>query len=137
MWQWNNRDIREEVQIRFTGYVIQAVKRTQRDYLISLYRHTDREVLTEEIYTVGKTLEQDVMDQMPIWETIEDDALLYALKKLNKQERYILLGRILDDSSFHVLGAKQGLSYKGAAAVYYRAIKKLRRIIKEVKDSDI
>ncbi len=137
MWQWNNRDIREEVQIRFTGYVIQAVRRTQRDYLTSLYRHTDREVLTEEIYTVGKTLEQDVMDQMPIWETIEDDALLYALKKLNKQERYILLGHILDDSSFDVLGAKQGLSYKGAAAVYYRAIKKLRRIIKEVKGSDI
>lgn len=32
MWQRNNGQIEEELQIRFTGYLIQAVKRTRRDY---------------------------------------------------------------------------------------------------------
>ena len=137
MRQRNNSDTREELEIRFTGYLIQAVKRTQRDYLMSLYKDSKQEILTEEIYDLGKTLEQEVMEQMPFWETIEDSALLYALKQLNERERYILLGRVLDEHSFDLLGAKQGLSYKGAAAVYYRAIKKVRRIIKEVSKRDI
>lgn len=137
MWQQNNGEIKEELEIRFTGYLIQSVKRTQRDYIMSLYKDSKKEVLTEEIYALGKTLEQEVMEQMPFWETIEDSALLYALKQLNERERYILLGRVLDDRSFDVLGVKHGLSYKGAAAVYYRAIKKVRRIIKEVNNRDI
>lgn len=137
MWQHNSEDVKEELEIRFTGYLIQAVKRTQRDYLMSLYKDSKQEILTEEIYALGKTLEQEVMEQMPFWETIEDSALLYALKQLNERERYILLGRVLDERSFDVLGVKQGLSYKGAAAVYYRAIKKVRRIIKEVNNRDI
>lgn len=118
MWQRNDEDIKDELEIRFTGYVIQAVKRTQRDYLVSLYKDSKQEVLTEEIYAIGKTLEQEVMEQMPFWETIEDSAILYALKQLNEREREILLGRILDERSFDQLGAKRGLTYKGAAAVY-------------------
>ena len=137
MRQRGNGQIGDELQIRFTGYLIQAVKRTQRDYLMSLYKDSTQEVLTEEIYAIGKTLEQEVMEQMSFWETIEDSALLYALKQLDERERYILLGRVLDEHSFDLLGAKQGLSYKGAAAVYYRAIKKVRRIIKEVNSRDI
>lgn len=140
MWQQNNKDnkdIEEELQIRFTGYLIQAVKRTQRDYLMSLYKYGSQEVLTEEVCTFGQTLEQEVMEQLPFWETIENRALLYALKQLSERERYILLGRVLDETPFDVLGAKTGLSYKGVAAVYYRAIKKVRRIIKEVNDRDL
>lgn len=72
MWQHNSEDVKEELEIRFTGYLIQAVKRTQRDYLMSLYKDSKQEILTEEIYALGKTLEQEVMEQMPFWETIED-----------------------------------------------------------------
>ena len=38
MRQRGNGQIGDELQIRFTGYLIQAVKRTQRDYLMSLYK---------------------------------------------------------------------------------------------------
>ena len=86
MRQRGNGQIGDELQIRFTGYLIQAVKRTQRDYLMSLYKDSTQEVLTEEIYAIGKTLEQEVMEQMPFWETIEDSALLYALKQLDERE---------------------------------------------------
>ena len=37
MWQRNNGRAEEELQIKFTGYLIQAVRRTQRDYLKALY----------------------------------------------------------------------------------------------------
>lgn len=63
MRQRGNGQIGDELQIRFTGYLIQAVKRTQRDYLMSLYKDSTQEVLTEEIYAIGKTLEQEVMEQ--------------------------------------------------------------------------
>lgn len=36
----NNGQIEEELQIRFTGYLIQAVKRTRRDYLNTLNQWT-------------------------------------------------------------------------------------------------
>ena len=38
----NNGQIEEELQIRFTGYLIQAVKRTRRDYLNTLNQYSNR-----------------------------------------------------------------------------------------------
>ena len=40
-------------------------------------------------------------------------------------------------ASCDVIGAHLGLSYKGTAAVYYRAIQKLKRSIKGVNNCDI
>lgn len=133
MWQRNNEQSREELQIRFTGYLIQAVRRTQRDYLAALYQYSGKEIVIDTVYAVGQTLEQEVMGRLPLWESIESNALLYALKRLEERERYVFLARVLDDRSFDAIGAKLELSYKGAAAVYYRAIRKLRKSMEEVK----
>ena len=43
MWQRNNGRAEEELQIKFTGYLIQAVRRTQRDYLKALYAYSNQE----------------------------------------------------------------------------------------------
>ena len=137
MRQRRNGQTENELQIRFTGYLIQAVKRTQRDYLMSLYKDSKQEVLTEEIYAIGKTLEQEVMERLPLWEKIESSALLYALKQLDERERYVFLARVLDKRPFDVIGVQLGLSYKGAAAVYYRAIRKLKKSIEGVNGYDI
>lgn len=56
----NNGQIEEELQIRFTGYLIQAVKRTRRDYLNMLNQYSNSEILTDTTYTTGQTLEQEV-----------------------------------------------------------------------------
>lgn len=120
MWQRNNGRAEEELQIKFTGYLIQAVRRTQRDYLKALYAYSNQETLTDTIFAVSQTLEQEVMERLPLWEKIESSALLYALKQLDERERYVFLARVLDKRPFDVIGVQLGLSYKGAAAVYYR-----------------
>ena len=50
----NNGQIEEELQIRFTGYLIQAVKRTRRDYLNMLNQYSNSEILTDTTYTTGQ-----------------------------------------------------------------------------------
>ena len=137
MWQQNNGQAREELQIRFTGYLIQAVRRTQRDYLRALCKYGENEILTEVFCAVSQTLEQEVMERLPLWENIESGALLYALKQLDERERYVFLARVLDKRPFDVIGVQLGLSYKGAAAVYYRAIRKLKKSIEGVNGYDI
>ena len=137
MWQRNNGQAREELQIRFTGYLIQAVRRTQRDYLRALCKYGENEILTEVFCAVSQTLEQEVMERLPLWEKIESGALLYALKQLDERERYVFLARVLDKCPFDVIGMQLGLSYKGAAAVYYRAIRKLKKSIEGVNGYDI
>ena len=137
MWQRNNGQAREELQIKFTGYLIQAVRRTQRDYLRALCKYGENEILTEVFCAVSQTLEQEVMERLPLWENIESGALLYALKQLDERERYVFLARVLDKRPFDVIGVQLGLSYKGAAAVYYRAIRKLKKSIEGVNGYDI
>ena len=152
MWQRNNGRAEEELQIKFTGYLIQAVRRTQRDYLKALYAYSNQETLTDTIFAVSQTLEQEVMERLPavsqtleqevmerlpLWEKIESGALLYALKQLDERERYVFLARVLDKRPFDVIGMQLGLSYKGAAAVYYRAIRKLKKSIEGVNGYDI
>ena len=133
----NNGQIEEELQIRFTGYLIQAVRRTQRDYLRALCKYGENEILTEVFCAVSQTLEQEVMERLPLWENIESGALLYALKQLDERERYVFLAHVLDKRPFDVIGVQLGLSYKGAAAVYYRAIRKLKKSIEGVNGYDI
>ena len=137
MWQRNNGQAREELQIKFTGYLIQAVRRTQRDYLKALYAYSNQETLTDTIFVVSQTLEQEVMERLPLWENIESGALLYALKQLDERERYVFLAHVLDKRPFDVIGVQLGLSYKGAAAVYYRSIRKLKKSIERVNGYDI
>ena len=137
MWQRNNGQAREELQIRFTGYLIQAVRRTQRDYLRALCKYGENEILTEVFCAVSQTLEQEVMERLPLWENIESGALLYALKQLDERERYVFLAHVLDKRPFDVIGVQLGLSYKGAAAVYYRPIRKLKKSIERVNGYDI
>lgn len=70
MWQRNNGQAREELQIKFTGYLIQAVRRTQRDYLKALYAYSNQETLTDTIFVVSQTLEQEVMERLPSGRTL-------------------------------------------------------------------
>ena len=109
----------------------------QADYLKALYAYSNQETLTDTIFVVSQTLEQEVMERLPLWENIESGALLYALKQIDERERYVFLARVLDKRPFDVIGVQLGLSYKGAAAVYYRAIRKLKKSIEGVNGYDI
>lgn len=52
-----------------------------------------------------------------------------ALHSIKDKERRVFLGRVLDEKGFDEIAAELGLSYKGAAAIYYRTIAKLRVLL--------
>ena len=123
MWQRNNGQAEDDLQFRFTAYLVSAVKRRRKDYLIQLYKRSSIESTVEVVYESEPSSEEVVLD------VIENGALLEALQKLNERERQIFLARTLEEEDFETLGAKFGLSYKGAAALYYRTIQKIRKSI--------
>ena len=118
MWQRNNGQAEDDLQFRFTAYLVSAVKRRRKDYLIQFYKRS----------SIESTVEV-VLDRLPLMDVIENGVLLEALQKLNERERQIFLARTLEEEDFETLGAKFGLSYKGVAALYYRTIQKIRKSI--------
>ena len=118
MWQRNNGQAEDDLQFRFTAYLVSAVKRRRKDYLIQFYKRS----------SIESTVEV-VLDRLPLMDVIENGALLEALQKLNERERQIFLARTLEEEDFETLGVRFGLSYKGVAALYYRTIQKIRKSI--------
>ena len=51
------------------------------------------------------------------------------VKEIKEQERYILLARVIEEKSFSQIAGETGLSYKGAAAAYYRTLERLRKLL--------
>lgn len=129
MWQKNNGSNEPEIiQNQFTAYLTTAVQRRRNDYILRLERRRQIECLTDDFpFMPDPDTEQDMLLGLPILMQIEDSALLQALKELGERERYIFLERTLEGKSFEVLAQETGLSYKGIAAVYYRAVEKIKR----------
>ena len=82
--------------------------------------------------TSGDELLEEVLEELPLLMRLENDALLYALKELNERERSVFLARVLDGMTFEELADRMHLSYKGVAAIYYRALRKIRQKMTEV-----
>ena len=93
MWQRNNGQAEDDLQFRFTAYLVSAVKRRRKDYLIQLYKRSSIESTVEVVYESEPSSEEVVLDRLPLMDVIENGALLEALQKLNERERQIFLGR--------------------------------------------
>ena len=127
----------EEISWRqFNKYVKTALIRKRKDYLqkkarirehktpqdpetILLYkwdRRNDRDF--EELF-------QDDTDILTL--DIENKRLQQALNCLNQREYYVVITYTLKRRTLIQLAEDLGIKYKSAAAVYYRAIDKLRR----------
>ena len=78
----------------------------------------------------GISIDIEIADEEDLYSRMaECEALYQALRTIKERERYVLLARVIDDKSFSEIAAELGLSYKGAAAIYYRALDKLRRLL--------
>jgi len=129
MWQRNNGQTEsEKLQNRFTAYLLVAVRRQQRDYVIKKNQRIRYEFLMED--------DTDILDELPLMIQMENVALQCALEQISERERYVFMARMLDGISFEELGAELGLGYKGVAAVYYRAVSKIRKRMKEVNQNE-
>ncbi len=135
MWQRNDgQDESEILQNHFTAYVMTAIQRRREEYTETIWKRQKIEYLSAEVQIEqGYNCEQMLFKELPLLLQLENDSLLYALKEINERERHVFLSRILDEKSFEVLAAELGLSYKGVAAIYYRAIAKIKKKMEEMK----
>lgn len=134
MWQRNNGKKESEIlQNRFTAYLSKAVQNRRNDYLEQISRYREESMPEEMIVELGGSTEQDIMGELPLMMQLEDNTLFFALKSLSEKERRVFLARVLDRKGFDVLAVELGLSYKGVAAVYYRAVEKAKRQMKEAR----
>lgn len=126
---WNDgKDEANMVQNRFTKYLVVAVHRKKSAVLQGRRKIQDSESFTDDWDALpGIAVEEDYAQQVSSPLDFENTALTRALAQLKERERYIFFAHILDEKGFSDLAAELGMGYKGVAAVYYRAIEKIKR----------
>lgn len=136
MWHKNNGQSEDEIlQNRFTAYLSKAIQRQRKEYILHAIRQKQIEKLLGELAEIQKCdFAWEEWNELPLLMRLENESLLYALKGLTERERYVLLARILDERSFEEIANRMGMSYKGAATIYYRALQKIRNRMEEVDD---
>lgn len=117
----------EILQNQFTAYLTVATRRTQMEYIEQLVMDLKFVETLEEINNGEHLNEEQQISNLPIMMQIENQMLLDALQQLGERERYVFLNRALGEKSFERLSIELGLTYKGAAAIYYRAIQKIKQ----------
>ena len=121
----------ERLLFRFVGYLHKALDYTMINYCREQRRQ--RAIYNALIQTspnAGDT--EDIYSESGFFKDQFDDPFLnYALNKLNRRYRYILYARILEERSFEEIGHELGLHYHGVAAIYYRALHKIREELRK------
>ena len=135
MWQKNNgKSETEMLQNLFTAYLTTAVRRRRNDYIQQTVRIQQMESVEDDIqYIPEQGAEEDMFRGLPLPMQLEDSALLHALKGISERERYVFFARVLDERGFESLAEEMGLGYKGVATIYYRALSKIKKKMKELR----
>ena len=135
MWQKNNgKSETEMLQNLFTAYLTTAVRRRRNDYIQQTVRIQLMESVEDDIqYIPEQGAEEDMFRGLPLPMQMEDSALLHALKGISERERYVFFARVLDERGFESLAEEMGLGYKGVATIYYRALSKIKKKMKELR----
>lgn len=131
---WHRNDGQNEddiLQNRFTAYLLSAVTRRKAKYIDDIIREQKISLLTDEAATDRRSnLEYTAFQGNADLTAIQNEKLFLALTRLSDRERYVLFSRVLDEKGIDELALALGLSYKGVAAIYYRAIQKIKKTMK-------
>lgn len=126
--QYRNDGSREEYQIQnqFTAYLQVALRRRKCAYLSERRRKQQHEQPMEpdRQFFSANAWEDEYLRRMEL--RMEYRAILQAVDQLQERERYVLLARILEERSFMELAQELQIGYKGATAIYYRALRRIR-----------
>lgn len=114
------------VQNKFTALLKTALRNRRIDYILLQKKH-DIEVPFDEYKVASETYDF-------IQAIVDFDVVKSALKTLSERERKIILAHIIEDRDFADIGREYGLTYKGAATVFYRAMAKLREVLERYRD---
>lgn len=114
------------VQNKFTALLKTALRNRRIDYILQQKKY-DNELPLDEYMIASET--NDFIQAI-----VDFDVIKSALKTLNEREKKIVLAHILEDKNFADIGLEFGLTYKGAATVFYRAMAKLREVLGRYND---
>lgn len=119
------------VQNRFTAMLKTSLYNNKVDYIRGKINKQDKEFPLEE-YAYRLYDDDDFV------QTIMDyDSVRSALKTLTDRERKIIVLHIIEDMDFAEVGKQVGLSYKGTATAFYRAMAKLRETLGRYRDDEL
>ena len=115
------------LQNRFTALLKTALRNRKIDYITEQGKRYGKEFpLVDYVGLAGD--EYDFIQAI-----IDYDVLKTALKSLSDREKKIIVAHILEDKDFAEIGSL-GLTYKGTATAFYRAITKLRETLGRYRD---
>ena len=129
VWHRNEGQDNDDVlKNKFTAYLLSAVKRRRALYIDTALRNQKLTEMIEPAVTDDTVcFELEFSPDAPLYMIIQNEKLYQALFELSERERYVFFNRVLEEKSLDELAAELGLSYKGAAAVYYRAVERIRK----------
>lgn len=116
------------VQNRFTAMLKTSLHNHKVDYIEGKNKKLSREVPLED-YVYRLYDEDDFVRTI-----IDYDTVRSALKTLTDRERKIIVLHIIEDKDFAEVGKQVGLTYKGTATAFYRAMAKLRETLGRYRD---
>lgn len=135
MWKRNDGKSESDIlQNLFTGYLTTAIRRQRMQYIRDKSIRMRREMPIEmwEDQSVLQ-IDSDMLESLPLLQKLENQGLQSAIKEMKDRERYIFLERVLADKKIAELSLELGMEYKSVATTYYRAVKKIRRHMKEAE----
>lgn len=129
VWHRNEgQDSDDVLQNKFTAYLLSAVKRRRALYIDAALRNQKLSEMIEAAVTDDTfDFDSELSLDAPLYMKIQNEKLYQALFELSERERYVFFNRVLEEKSLDELAAELGLSYKGAAAVYYRTVERIRK----------
>lgn len=126
---WNNGKEKSNIlQNQFTRYLKTAVQRRKVDLFHARNRVYDHECYDDTWQDIPGLITEDIyFNSSAQCDTI---GLEQALCQVEKRDRYIFFAHVLDERTFTELAAELGMTYKGAAAAYYRVVHKIRETLR-------
>ena len=118
----------------FTAYLVVAVRRKRVQYLRARNQRRYMEELSDPLtdYRLLQMEDTDTVScNLSFLEQIESKELIVALRQMKEQEFFILTMRVLENLSFREIAERTNLNINTVSAIYYRALKKLRKQILE------
>lgn len=132
VWHRNEGQNEDDIiQNRFTAYLLCAVKRERALYIDQAVREMQaREAMNDAIIINDFDLEQEAFQGAPVYMKLQNEKLYSALFELSEREQYVFFNRVLNEKSYNELAAELGLSNKGVAAIYYRTVARIRKMMR-------
>ena len=119
------------LQNKFTKYLIISIHRKKTAFMQQRDKIIVHEQLLDSWERASLNIHEDMSDRSDLLENMD---FIQALESISERDRYIFFAHVLDDRGFAELGSELGLGYKGAAASYYRTIKKIKEGMRGEKD---